>query len=94
MGLRFLVELMRGVPVPVRGVLLRVDGVRDDGMRLEGLELEGLRLLMLGVVFRTPDAEGIRLVLELELAFVGMRRYMSRRDEPVDFEEPPTGFTV
>ena len=89
-----MVELMRGVPVPVRGVLLRVDGVRDDGMRLEGLELEGLRLLMLGVVFRTPDAVGIRLVLELELAFVGMRRYMSRRDEPVDFEAPPTGFTV
>ncbi len=87
-----MVELMRGVPV--RGVLLRVDGVRDDGMRLEGLELEGLPLLILGVVFRTPDAEGIRLVFELELAFVGMRRYMSRRDELVDFEDPPTGFTV
>lgn len=89
-----MVEPMRGVPVPVRGVLLRVDGFRDDGMRLEGLELEGLRLLILGAVFRTPDAEGIRLVVELELASVGIRRYMSRRDELVEFEEPPTGFTV
>ncbi len=85
---RPLVEPMRGVPVD--GVLLRVDGVRDDGMRLEGLVLDGLRLLVLGVA----DIEGIRLVFEPELAFVGTRRYMFRSDELVFLEEPPTGFTV